>query len=68
MCMPKTKVRLDFVVDEEHFKKLIALKNLYSNKTGIEFNMTQALIKTLNDYYHLNLENGDIVLNELDNI
>ena len=30
MCMPKTKVRLDFVVDEEHFKKLIALKNLYS--------------------------------------
>lgn len=60
MCMPKTKVRLDFSIDEEHYQKLIALKNLYTQKTGIEFNMTQALIKTLNDYYKLNMPEEEI--------
>lgn len=61
MCMPKSKVRLDFSIDEEHYNKLIALKKLYSEKTGIEFNMTQALIKTLNDYYKLSISEEKIL-------
>ena len=61
--MPKTKVRLDFSIDVEHYNKLIALKDLYSKQTGIDFNMTQALIKTLNDYYKLNIPEETILKN-----
>lgn len=61
--MPKSKVRLDFCIDVEHYEKLMALRELYSKQTGIDFNMTQAFIKTLNDYYKLNIPE-EVILKE----
>ena len=59
--MAKSRVRLDFVIDEEHYNKLVSLQNEYSKKTGINFNMTQTLIKTINDRYNLNITNEEIL-------
>lgn len=59
--MAKSRVRLDFVIDEEHYNKLVLLQKEYSKQTGINFNMTQTLIKTINDYYNLNISESEII-------
>ena len=42
MCiMAKSRVRLDFVIDEEHYNRLVSLQKEYSKATGINFNIVK---------------------------